>query len=177
MLAHQLRSLGLAVTLCSYRDRVEDADLVVVGPGPGDPGDRDDPKMAALHGLVARLLAARRPMLAVCLGHQVLAASLGLDLHRKDVPYQGVQREIDLFGRRERVGFYSTYAARCDADVFASPYGPVSVSRDTVSGDVHALHGETFAGVQFHAESVLTEHGVDILRALVTPLVYVSSTR
>jgi phenazine biosynthesis protein phzE len=177
MLAHQLRSLGLAVRLCSYRDRVEDADLVVVGPGPGDPGNRDDPKMAALHDLVARLLAARRPMLAVCLGHQVLAAALGLELHRKDVPYQGVQREIEFFGRRERVGFYSTYAARCATDVFASPYGEVSVSRDAASGDVHALRGETFAGVQFHAESVLTEHGVDILRTLVTPLVYVSSTR
>jgi phenazine biosynthesis protein phzE len=177
MLAHQLRSLGLEVTLCSYRQRVEnDFDLVVVGPGPGDPGDRTDPRMAALHGLVADLLASRRPMLAVCLGHQVLAAALGLDLHRKDVPYQGVQREIDFFGRRERVGFYSTYTARCGSDVLTTPLGPVSVSRDAASGEVHALRGETFAGVQFHAESVLTERGVDLLRTLVTPLLGVLST-
>src|SRR5262249_18475693 len=45
MLAHQLRALGLSVTLCSYREGVGFAgfDLVVVGPGPGDPGDRTDP--------------------------------------------------------------------------------------------------------------------------------------
>jgi phenazine biosynthesis protein phzE len=178
MLAHQLRALGLSVTLRSYRQGVETGgfDLVVVGPGPGDPGDRSDPRVAALHGLVADLLANRRPMLAICLGHQVLAAALGLDLHRKDVPYQGVQREIDFFGRRERVGFYSTYTARCDSDVLATPFGAVSVSRDTGSGEVHALRGESFAGVQFHAESVLTEHGVDLLRTLVMPLLGVLST-
>ncbi|MGC9669745.1 anthranilate synthase family protein [Planosporangium sp. 12N6] len=167
MLAHQLRALGLAVTLRSYRDGVSVSgfDLVVVGPGPGDPGDATDPKIATLRGLVTELLATRRPMLAICLGHQVLASALGLPLARKDVPYQGVQREIDFFGRAERVGFYSTYTAVC-----TSPVVGVEVSRDPRSGEVHALRGETFAGVQFHPESVLSEHGIDLLRELIAPL-------
>jgi 2-amino-4-deoxychorismate synthase len=168
MLAHQLRALGLSVTLRSYNVDfdLEGFDLVVVGPGPGDPGDRTDPKMAVLRGLVTELLATRRPMLAICLGHQVLADALGLELIRKDTPYQGMQREIDFFGRAERVGFYSTYTAVC-----RGPVAGVEISGHPRSGEVHALRGETFAGVQFHPESVLTEHGIDLLRALVGGLV------
>ncbi|NJC71830.1 chorismate-binding protein [Planosporangium thailandense] len=168
MLAHQLRALGFAVTLRSYREDFdcEGFDLVVVGPGPGDPGDLGDPKIARLREIVDQLLEARQPMLAICLGHQILAGALGLPLHRKDTPYQGMQREIDFFGRAERVGFYSTYTA------LYSPLAGVEVSHDPLSGEVHALRGASFAGVQFHPESVLTEHGIDLLRELVGPLVY-----
>jgi phenazine biosynthesis protein phzE len=169
MLAHQLRALGFTVTLRSYREdfEVEGFDLVVVGPGPGDPADLADPKIARLRGLVDGLLESRQPMLAICLGHQVLAGALGLPLHRKDAPYQGMQRSIDFFGREERVGFYSTYTAVCSS----SNVGSVEMSRDPRSGEVHALRGSSFAGAQFHPESVLTEHGIDLLRELVAPLV------
>jgi phenazine biosynthesis protein phzE len=169
MLAHQLRALGLAVTLRPYHSGVDLSgfDLVVVGPGPGDPGDPADPKMVALREIVDSLLAAERPMLAICLGHQILASRLGLPLHRREAPYQGTQREIDFFGRRERVGFYSTFTALSTSDTIATRYGVVSVSRDAGSGEVHALRGGTFASVQFHAESVLTEHGIDLIRDLV----------
>jgi phenazine biosynthesis protein phzE len=171
MLAHQLGALGFSVTLRSYREDFdrEGFDLVVVGPGPGDPADLSDPKMATLHRLVRDLLAERQPMLAICLGHQVLSAVLGLPLDRKDAPYQGMQREIDFFGRPERVGFYSTYTAVCRGVASG-----LDVSRDPDSGEVHALRGSSFAGVQFHPESVLTEHGVDLLRELVTPLMALS---
>jgi phenazine biosynthesis protein phzE len=173
MLAHQLRALGLAVTVRSHLERPDPDgyDLLVVGPGPGDPGERSDPKMAFLHRIVAEALSDDTPMLAICLGHQVLSAALGLPLYRKDEPYQGMQREIDFFGRPERVGFYSTYTARSASSTLDSPHGTVEVSRDPVSGEVRALRGPTFAGVQFHPESVLSEHGVDLLRELVTPLV------
>ena len=93
-----------------------------------------------------------------------LAGSVG-------VPNQGVQRVIDLFGRRTRVGFYNTFAARAEADEFepAGLAGPVAVSRDRETGEVHALRGPGFASMQFHPESVLTADGVGILReALLT---------
>ena len=72
--------------------------------------------MAALRELLGGLLATGRPTLAVCLGHQVLAGQLGLPLHRRDAPYQGLQREVTLFGTTRRVGFYSTFTARAEAD-------------------------------------------------------------
>jgi phenazine biosynthesis protein phzE len=126
--------------------------------------------MAAMRGLVTELLADRRPLLAVCLGHQVLAATLELPLYRKPEPYQGMQREIDLFGRLVSVGFYSTFTARWPSDWLDTAYGAVRLARDPATGDVHALRGPRFAGVQFHPESVLSEHGISLVRDLVAHL-------
>ncbi|HEX8628488.1 MAG TPA: anthranilate synthase family protein [Catenuloplanes sp.] len=167
MLAHQLRALGLTVTVRPWQHpgEVADFDLVVPGPGPGDP-DSDEPKMRATDRLIAGLLERRQPLLAVCLGHQILARRLGLRLHRREAPYQGVQRAIDLFGKRRVVGFYSTFTAVADADAAPSPYGPVELARD-VDAAVHALRGPGFAGVQFHPESVLSFDGLTVLRDLV----------
>ncbi|MEU8287596.1 anthranilate synthase family protein [Micromonospora sp. NPDC048905] len=172
MLAHQLGALGLAVSLRPWHagGPVDGYDLVVVGPGPGDPGSLDEPKMVALRELLTELLATGRPTLAVCLGHQVLAGLLGLALHRREAPYQGTQREVSLFGRDRRVGFYSTFTARADEDRVASAYGPVDLARDAGDGAVHALRGRGFAGVQFHPESVLSPDGLAVLSELLTDL-------
>jgi phenazine biosynthesis protein phzE len=171
MLAHQLRALGLSVSIVPWHSPGDlDADLVVVGPGPGDPAAADEPKMISLRRLVTDLLAARRPMLAVCLGHQVLAHTLGLPLHRREAPYQGLARDIDLFGATRRVGFYSSFTAISDAALLDTPYGPVEIARDESDGTVHAVRGSGFAGVQFHAESVLSRDGLAVLGELVPPL-------
>ncbi|GAA3944029.1 anthranilate synthase family protein [Actinoplanes auranticolor] len=171
MLAHQLKALGLAVTVVPWTvPVVPPADLVVVGPGPGDPGS-DDPKMRRVRALVAELLATRQPLLAVCLGHQVLSAALGLRLHRRDSPYQGVARDITLFGAVRRVGFYSSFTALSADDVLGTAYGEVQIARDEADGTVHALRGQGFAGVQFHPESVLSADGITVLTELIPPLV------
>jgi phenazine biosynthesis protein phzE len=147
-----------------------DFDLMVVGPGPGDPGDLTDPKMAALRSLTSGLLAAGRPVLGVCLGHEILAVLLGLSLARRESPYQGLARDVDLFGTVRRVGFYSSFAAVAPDSALDSPYGPVEIARDPSDGSVHALRGDSFAGVQFHPESVLSRDGVAVLAALLPPL-------
>jgi phenazine biosynthesis protein phzE len=171
MLAHQLRALGLSVSVVPWHSPgalLED--LVVVGPGPGDPGATDDPKMTALRTLVADRLAAGRPTFAVCLGHQILAALLGLPLHRRRAPYQGLARDIDLFGSIRRVGFYSSFTAHSDANAVETAYGPVEIARDSDDGTVHALRGRGFAGVQFHPESVLSRDGMAVLSELLLQL-------
>ncbi|MET8312107.1 anthranilate synthase family protein [Micromonospora sp. NPDC005173] len=172
MLAHQLGALGLAVTLRPWHASgpVDAFDLVVAGPGPGDPGSDDEPKMVALRGLLSGLLASGRPTLAVCLGHQVLAGLLGLPLHRREAPYQGLQREVPLFGHPRRVGFYSTFTARAEVDRLDTAYGPVELARDASDGAVHALRGRGFAGVQFHPESVLSPDGLAVLTELLGDL-------
>ncbi|WP_433058249.1 anthranilate synthase family protein [Dactylosporangium sp. CS-033363] len=172
MLVHQLRVLGLDTTLVRHDAEFTTAgyDLLIPGPGPGDPRQLTDPKMARMRGIVAELLEAGRPMLAICLSHQLTAGLLGLPLRRKASPYQGMQRDIDLFGRPTRVGFYSTFAATHDAGALTTPYGPVEVARDPANGDVHALRGRTFASLQFHPESVLSQDGLDVLRELLAVL-------
>ncbi|WBB67549.1 chorismate-binding protein [Micromonospora sp. WMMD812] len=172
MLAHQLRALGLVVTLMPWHapGPCDGYDLVVVGPGPGDPGSATEPKMTALRGLLTDLLAGGRPTLAVCLGHQLLAGLLGLPPHRRNAPYQGLQREVTLFGTPRRVGFYATFTARADTDRLDTAYGQVELARDAADGAVHALRGRGFAGVQFHPESVLSPDGMAVLADLLTRL-------
>lgn len=166
MLDHQLRSLGVLVTVRRFDEpyTFDGYDLVVLGPGPGDPRDFANPKIAHLQQAVGTLLRERRRFVAVCLSHQVLSLHLGFALARRDIPNQGVQREIDLFGARERVGFYNTFAARSNADlVRCRAVGAVEVSRDSQTGEVHALRGPGFVSLQFHPESVLTQDGVRIV--------------
>jgi phenazine biosynthesis protein phzE len=173
MIAMQLRSLGPEVTVRRFDEpyAFDGHDLVVMGPGPGDPRETADPRIARLDRAVRELLVSERPFLAVCLSHQVLSRVLGLDLVRRDVPNQGVQREIDLFGRREHVGFYNTFAARSPRDVLTGPGGArVEISRDPVTGEVHALRARRFASMQFHAESVLTRNGPHIIGSLLAHL-------
>jgi phenazine biosynthesis protein phzE len=101
------------------------------------------------------LLADQVPFVAVCLSHQVTSLRLGLPVHRCPAPNQGTRREIDLFGEREIVGFYNSFAARSTVDAVDR----IEVSRDQETGEVHALRGPHFATMQFHAESVLTRNG------------------
>ncbi|MEU6232871.1 anthranilate synthase family protein [Kitasatospora sp. NPDC047058] len=179
MLAHLLTSLGHRVTVARFdepglRERVAaHRGPLVLGPGPGDPAAADDAKMAVLRPVVADALAAVRsgartaPLLAVCLSHQLLSGVLGLPLARKAVPFQGAQETIDLFGTRRTVGFYNTFTARCsDPDAARLAAEGVEIARDPLTGDVHALRGPGFAGLQFHPESVLTRDGVDIVAGL-----------
>ncbi|MGW1279625.1 anthranilate synthase family protein [Streptomyces tsukubensis] len=174
MLDHQLRSLGLRTVLTRF-DRPLPADgfgLVVVGPGPGDPRDTSDPRIAALGSLTRGLLVGDVPFLSVCLGHQVLAVELGLDVVRRRVPNQGVQKPVDLFGGSELVGFYNTYEARAGHD-FVPGNGhrkPIEIVRNPRTGEVHALRGAGFRSIQFHLESVLTQHGPRILGRLLASL-------
>ncbi|MDT0443464.1 anthranilate synthase family protein [Streptomyces johnsoniae] len=166
MLHHQLQSLGLEVTVRRFDQPhpFDGFDLVVMGPGPGDPRVADDSKIAQLRTDIDALLLSRTPLLAVCLSHQVLSQRLGLPLTRRSVPNQGVRCKINLFGQAEQVGFYNTFAAYCGADEFdLTGIGCVQVCRDTESGEVHALRGPYFSSLQFHAESVLTTGGPRIL--------------
>ncbi|MFJ3514886.1 anthranilate synthase family protein [Streptomyces sp. NPDC090131] len=178
MLSHVLRVAGLQVTVRRYDDPgLRAAALawegpVVLGPGPGNPADAADPRMRMLRALAADLLAGHRHgLVGVCLGHELLAAELGLPLIRKAEPAQGAQTRIDLFGAEEVAGFYNTYTAHCD-DAGAARLAAegVEVARDPATGEVHALRSPVrgFAGVQFHPESVLTLRGAELLRELLT---------
>ncbi|WP_338315317.1 anthranilate synthase family protein [Streptomyces bohaiensis] len=169
MLAHVLRATGREVRVVGPEQLADGAGEhrgpVVLGPGPGDPADPADPRIGALRRLAAELLAHHRGgVVGVCLGHQLLATALGLPVRRLPRPAQGVQREVELFGRRETVGFYNSFTARCDDDAAAGLAArSVAVARDADGTGVLALRGPGFAGVQFHPESVLTLDGPRLL--------------
>jgi phenazine biosynthesis protein phzE len=172
MLRHVLGVLGLTSTVVRHEDYVagclDGFDLVIVGPGPGDPRDGGDAKMARMRDAVAALLASGQPFLAVCLGHQTLCHQLGIPLVYKDIVFQGTQSPVGFNGRTERVGFYNTFVGRAGDE--ALPDG-VSVDADPDTGDINVLTGPHYRGIQFHAESILTERGYDVLHEIVVELV------
>jgi len=172
MLCHVFAVLGMKPTVIRHEDFAPGAfdgfDLAVVGPGPGDPRDGENPKIARFRSAVEGLLESGKPFLAVCLGHQVLCDRVGIPLAYKDIVFQGTQSTVSIRGHQQPVGFYNTFVGRVGPDD-ALPDG-VSVETDPATGDIHLVAGPHFRGVQFHAESILTENGVDILRGLLLEL-------
>ncbi|WP_341957151.1 chorismate-binding protein [Microbacterium sp. LWH13-1.2] len=170
MLAHQLRHLGLDVTIRAWGEvtdaELDSADLVVAGPGPGDPRDTDSDRIARMRQIVSRRIDAGAPLLAVCLSHQILSHSLGIDLAPLGAPHQGLQKAVPVFGEDASIGFYNTFTARVAPGTTSA--GAAEVSADPVSGDVYALRGEHFASVQGHLESILSRDGIRTLERLVS---------
>lgn len=159
MLAHQLRHLGMDVTVVRWEQFTDcEADLLVCGPGPGDPRDLSDARIAFLDTVVRTRLSTGLPMLAVCLSHQVLARALGFDVVPLDRPQQGEQKVADVFGTPCTVGFYNAFVAR-------GIVPGIDISADDMN--VNALRGNSFESVQFHPESVLSTDGIDLLSSAV----------
>lgn len=166
MLAHLLGTLGFEVDVQPWQALTDvggaalaAADLVVIGPGPGDPNDLSDQRILALHRLAKARLAAAAPVLGICLGHQILSAALGLRVERLPSPDQGRQTGINLFGTVHRVGFYNSYIVRAPDH----PTPGLTFSLDDGRQRVQAVRGELVTGLQFHPESVLTTAGLEIL--------------
>ncbi|MDJ0394417.1 anthranilate synthase family protein [Rhodococcus sp. G-MC3] len=167
MIAHQLRHLGMDVSVVRWENFAgSDAELLVCGPGPGDPSVRDA-RILAVENAVDGRLASGSALLAICLSHQVLARRLGLDVVALESPTQGVQRTVRVFGEERTVGFYNTFTA------LDGPIDGVVVSVD--GGHVNALRGSGFESVQFHPESVLSTDGLEILSGVVHRLLRVSA--
>ena len=170
MLAHQLRHLGFAVEVTPWTAvtdaAVAEADIVVAGPGPGDPRDEASPRIARMRQVVTGRLTAGKPLLAVCLSHQILADALGIGLAPLASPHQGLQKQVDVFGSEASIGFYNTFTARVAPGTAA--LGETEIAADAASGDVYALRGPGYASIQGHLESILSRDGLDTLDRLVT---------
>lgn len=172
MLAHQLNHLGMNARVVRW-DAVDDVladDLVVLGPGPGDPRDQDDPRIAAITRRIHERVTAGRPLLAVCLSHQVLAGLAGFPLRPLPAPRQGVRLTADVFGTTAAIGYYNTFGAHLTTVSASDADNPVARLALEPSADddgvLTALRGPGVASVQGHLESVLSADGITVLDAL-----------
>jgi len=138
-------------------------DAVLISPGPGRPED------AGLSNEVITTFAGRVPILGVCLGHQCLGQIYGGDVVGAPTIMHGKTSEIHHEGGGVFAGLPSPLEATryhslvVDAD---SVPDVLEVTARTEDGVVMGLrHRELdIEGVQFHPESILTEHGHDLLR-------------
>ena len=168
MLAHLLRSMGAGVIVADTTDydAVQHAcDVLVLGPGPGDPNDMTHPVMKRLQEIIA---AKAVPMLGICLGHQALAVALGLNVTRQDRSTQGLQLDCTLFGQSHRLGFYNSFSPVMNK---AATGKNLQLETDG-KGRIIAMQGNGFVGFQFHPESVMSQTGYDLLHQAIRHLAY-----
>jgi anthranilate synthase/aminodeoxychorismate synthase-like glutamine amidotransferase len=135
---------------------------IIISPGPCSP------KEAGISTEVVRQLGTEIPILGVCLGHQCIGAAYGGEIVRAGRPMHGKISRIHHTGRGLFAGLPNPFmATRYHSLVIA----PASVPPDLVvtatseDGEIMAVQHAEYPvyGVQFHPESVLTEHGYRLL--------------
>ena len=166
-----LRELGAEVTMVEA-DAIGELpsssatlgfDGVMISPGPGTPEDAgasiDVVRWAAEHGI---------PLLGVCLGHQAIGAAFGMPVGAAPELMHGMVSQVSHDGTGLFAGIPSPFAvgryhslALDEADLPPS----LRVTARTDAGTVMAIAHERLpiVGVQFHPESILTEHGHRLL--------------
>jgi anthranilate synthase/aminodeoxychorismate synthase-like glutamine amidotransferase len=135
---------------------------LVISPGPGDPNDGGISNDAIRH------FGGRVPVLGVCLGHQCLGAVYGGRVDRAPRLMHGKTSRVFHHGSGLFAGVPSPFeATRYHSLVVFEPLpAELEVTAFTAEGEVMGLQHRrhpTF-GVQFHPESILTQHGKLILR-------------
>ncbi len=168
-LFHYLGGLGADVLV--YRndkittDRVLaiDPDAVVLSPGPCTPNDA-----GICLDLVAKA-SATIPVLGVCLGHQAIGQAFGGEVVRAPVPVHGKLSEIKHQGEGVFRGINAPFrATRYHSLVVerASLPSDLTVTAETGDDLIMGLAHRALPvhGVQFHPESIASEHGHLILR-------------
>ena len=136
---------------------------ILISPGPGTPDD------AGVTLSVLRELAGRFPILGVCLGHQAIGQTYGGQVIRAGRLMHGKTSPIEHDGRSLFEGLPSPFAATRYHSLIVAPDSLpacLEVSARTAEGEIMGLRHKSLPveGVQFHPESVLTEHGLPLLQ-------------
>jgi anthranilate synthase component II len=146
-------------------DAVDKYDCIILSPGPGLPKD------AGIMPEVIKRYSATKKILGVCLGHQAIAESFGGKLVNMQQVLHGVARKTIVTDSTEKLfsglpaefncGRYHSWAVekRSLPDCF-------QITAIDEHDFVMAFRHKSYdvRGVQFHPESVLTEHGLEMVR-------------
>lgn len=136
-------------------------DGIILSPGPGEPGSS---------GVCLEILrnTTTRPVLGVCLGHQAMGQVFGGKVVRAKTMMHGKLSRIEHDGRGVFEGIKSPlnvtryHSLVIDPDSFPDA---LEISAKTEDGVIMGARHRTLPieGIQFHPESILTEHGKDML--------------
>ena len=138
-------------------------DALVVSPGPCSPNEAGISVAAIQH------FAGKLPILGVCLGHQAIGAAFGGKIVRARQLMHGKTSEVSTTG----VGVFAGLPKRFTVNRYhslaierATCPDVLEVTAWTDDGEIMAVRHKTLAlqGVQFHPESILSEHGHALLK-------------
>lgn len=143
-------------------------EAIVLSPGPGLP-----PQAGKLMEVVGEAFDRNIPILGVCLGMQALAIHTGDSVYNQEIVKHGLAEEIHLIKNdslfyaeipeRFEVGLYHSWAVRLEEH---SPFTATAYSETEVLMSVEIPEKKIYA-VQFHPESILTPHGLQMIRNFV----------
>ncbi len=137
-------------------------DRIVISPGPCTPNE------AGISMDVIRELGPKIPLLGVCLGHQSIGQVFGGEVVRARIPMHGKLSDITHYGNRLFEQIPSPFrATRYHSLIIRRESCPecLEITAETSDGEIMGVaHREhPIWGVQFHPESILTEHGKRIV--------------
>ena len=138
-------------------------DRIVISPGPCSPAE------AGISVALIQVAMGKIPLLGVCLGHQAIGAALGGKIIRAKTLMHGKTSKVEHTGQGVFKGLPSPMTV--------TRYHSLAIERDTLpaelmitawtqDGEIMGIQHKTYAlhGVQFHPESILSEHGHAMLK-------------
>ncbi|MHB8171334.1 MAG: aminodeoxychorismate/anthranilate synthase component II [Thermincolia bacterium] len=136
---------------------------IVISPGPCTPNE------AGISMEIIEKLAGKIPILGVCLGHQSIGQVFGGKVLRAERLMHGKTSEVYHDGKTVFQGLPSPFTAtRYHSLIVERESLPdcLEITAETKDGEIMGLRHKEYLveGLQFHPESILTEHGKDMLR-------------
>lgn len=165
-LVHILRELGLNDQMEVHRndkislDEVDNFDDILLSPGPGVPKD------AGIMPELIKRYAPTKNILGVCLGHQAIGEAFGASLYNLPLVYHGVTTEVEVdsavdvlfqgIPEKFTVCRYHSWVVKPE-----SLPGDLKITVRGEEGRIMGLAHQQYRvrGVQFHPESIMTQHG------------------
>jgi anthranilate synthase component II len=172
-LVYIIRQLGYGAQMDIFRndrialEAVQEYDKILLSPGPGIPSEA---------GIMPQLLtnySGEKDILGICLGHQAIGEAFGGDLINLSEVVHGLASEVHVeddllfhgLPTNFKIGRYHSWVIN---EQTLSP--ALEVTARTPDGQIMGVRHKQLKvrGLQFHPESVLTEHGVAIMENWLT---------
>lgn len=138
-------------------------DYLLISPGPCTPNE------AGISLALIERSKGEIPILGVCLGHQSIGQAFGAEVVRADKLMHGKTSSILHDGKTIFTGIPSPFTAtRYHSLIVKRDTLPaeLEISAETEEGEIMGIRHKEYPieGVQFHPESILTDHGLQLLR-------------
>lgn len=168
----ELTIAGIETDVINWKDfeNLPDEGLLVLGPGPGHPDDYQ-----RLFPLLREWLKNKRPILGICLGHQIFWRLMGEEVIRSKQPMHGQRTKLEL-SKEWRAWL------EVDKDVWVQRYNSLSVMGQAIirnpfltnyihNDEILMTYGQNVITYQFHPESVGTTFRQAFMRPVIRDLV------